>query len=167
VTIERAFIVAMQPRERLREVLCDRTCELAPHLEHIESAVPILHRQEGGRIVSAQAWRARPNVSGVLRHHIDRGLLEWICRIERNADDFASRWTIEPRALRDSPLCVGHLNLEPAAGGRGTRLTLELEIVAAPPSAGWRTLSQAVLTTHFRKLIDAACRVASPSSPDA
>lgn len=162
--IERAYIVAMQPREQLREVLCERTCELAPHLEHIESAEPILRRQEGGRIVHVQAWRARANVSGVLRHHIDRGLLEWICRIERDAAGFASRWTIEPRALRDSALCVGQLNLTSAAGGRGTRVELELEIVAAQPSAGWRTLTQAIVTTHFRKLIDAACLVARQSS---
>jgi hypothetical protein len=167
MTVERAFIVVMHPREQLRDVLCDRTCELVPHLEHIASAEPILRRNEGGRIISVQAWRARANVSGVLRHHIDRGLLEWICRIERGAEDFDSRWTIEPRALRESPLCVGALDLAPAAGGRGTRIALELEIVAMQPSAGWRTLTQAILTTHFRKLIDAACRVAGESPSDA
>jgi hypothetical protein len=166
MTVERAFVVVLQPREKLQEVLCGRTCELAPHLEHIESAEPILRQEDGGRITCVHAWRARANVSGVLRHHIDRGLLEWICRIERDAAGFDSRWTIEPRALRDSPLCVGHLRLTPAAGGRGTRIALDLEIVAVQPSAGWRTLTQAILTTHFRKLIDAACLVARQSSDD-
>jgi hypothetical protein len=36
--MERVVAVLMHPRESVWDALCERTCELAPYLEHIESA---------------------------------------------------------------------------------------------------------------------------------
>ena len=157
---ERMVLVVMHRRERLWDALCERTCELAPYLEHIESAE--LKSREittQGLTRCVHVWRARGNVPAILAHHIDKGLLEWTGRTEWRANDYVSRWVVEPRSMKDSALCEAAMRFTPAVGGRGTRVDLDLALNAFPGTAGLRTITSTILSTHFRKLVDAAGRL--------
>jgi hypothetical protein len=157
---ERLVMVAMHARPRVWEVLSERMCELAPLLEHIETAA--LERRlttDDGTVHCTHRWRARPNVPGILAQHIDQGLLEWTTDTEWRPADYASRWVVRPRSMKGAALCEGTLVLFPAIGGKGTRIELELAVVARQPSAGWSAITSTILSTHFRKLVDAAGRL--------
>lgn len=157
---QRSVMVVMHPRQRVWDALCERTWELAPYLEHIESAA-LESRQttDEGVVRCVHVWRARAAVPALLARHIDPGLLEWTGRSEWRANEYESRWVVEPRSMQPSPLCEGTMRFSPAAGGRGTRVDLELSLCAGPSTAGWRTLTSTILATHFRKLVEAAARL--------
>jgi hypothetical protein len=153
-------MVVMHPRERMWDALCERTCELAPYLEHIERA-ELKSRQTTtqGLVRCVHDWRARANVPAILAPHIDSGLLEWTARTEWWANKYESRWVVEPRSLKDSALCEGTMRFSPAVGGKGTRIDLDLTVMSAQPTVGLQTLTSTILSTHFRKLVDAASRL--------
>jgi hypothetical protein len=153
-------MVVMHPRERVWDALCERTCELAPYLEHIERAeLKSRETTTQGLVRCVHVWRARAKVPQILAHHIDNGLLEWTGRTEWRANEYESHWVVEPRSLKDSALCEGTMRLSPAVGGRGTRIDLDLTLVFAQPTAGLRMLTSTILSTHFRKLVEAASRL--------
>jgi hypothetical protein len=153
-------MVVMHPRDRVREALCERTCDLARYLDHIEHAeLKSRETTVKGFVRCVHVWRARANVPSVLAHHLDPGLLEWTGRTEWRPDEYESHWVVEPRSMKDTVLCEGIMRFSPAIGGRGTRVELELEIVGVQGPAGFRTITSAILSTHFRKLVDAATRL--------
>src|SRR5688500_12711667 len=120
-------MVVMHPRERVWNALCERTCELAPYLEHIQSA-ELTSRESTteGLVRCVHAWRAPVNVPAILAHHIDTELLEWTGRTEWRANEYESRWLIEPISMKDTALCEATMRFSPAVGGKGTRIDLEL-----------------------------------------
>lgn len=153
-------MVVMHPRERVWDALCERTCELAPYLDHIESAeLKSRETTPQGLVRCVHVWRARANVPAVLAHHIDKGLLEWTGRTEWRANEYESHWVVEPRSMKDSALCEGTMRFSPAVGGKGTRVDLDLALVAFQRTAGLQTITSTILSTHFRKLVDAAARL--------
>jgi hypothetical protein len=150
-------MIAKQPRTHVWDALCERPWELAPFLEHIEGA-ELTNRTSDidGYVRCAHLWRARANVTGILAHHIDKGLLEWTTHTEWRVHEYASRWDVRPRLLKGATLCKGEMRLSPALGSRGTRIELDLAVVAPQPSAGWRAITGAILSAHFRMLVKAA-----------
>ena len=157
---EKMIMVVMHPRERVWEALCERTCELAPYLDHIESAeLKSRETTSQGMVRCVHVWRARANVPAILANHIDQGLLEWTGRTEWRANEYESRWVVEPRSKKSSALCEGIMRFSPAAGGKGTRVDLELALAGSERPAGMRTITTSILSTHFRKLVDAATRL--------
>lgn len=154
---ERLVMVAMHARPRVWEVLSERICELAPLLEHIETAeLESRATADDGAVRCTHRWRARANVPGILAQHIDQGLLEWTTDTEWRPGDYASRWVVRPRSMKGAALCEATLLLTPAIGGKGTRIELDLAVVAPQPSQGWSAITGTILSTHFRKLVDAA-----------
>jgi hypothetical protein len=153
-------MVVMYPRERVWDALCERTCELAPYLDHIESAeLKSRETTTQGLVRCVHVWRARANVPAVLAHQIDKGLLEWTGRTEWRANEYESHWVVEPRSMKGSTLCEGTMRFSPAVGGKGTRVDLELALAVFQRTAGLRTITSTILSTHFRKLVDAATRL--------
>lgn len=154
---QRTVIVVKHPPDPLWDALCERTCDLAAYLDDIESAeLKSREATSEGLIRCVHTWRAGIDVPPVLAAHIDSDVLEWTARTEWRAGQYESRWTIEPEFMNGSALCEAMLRFSPAIGGRGTRLGLELDIVGIERSVGYRTITSAFLTTHFRKLVDAA-----------
>lgn len=154
------MMVVMHPRERVWDALCERTCDLAPFLDHIESA-ELLSRETPAtnavRIV--HLWRARANVPALLAPHVDKNLLLWTARTEWQPGQYESRWSVSPSSQGDEPLCEGRMRFAPAVGGKGTRVELELELLALSQTVAMRTMARTILTTHFRKLAEAAGRM--------
>jgi len=161
--MERIVMMVMHPRERVWDSICERTCELAPYLEHIEHA-QLLSREtaDSGLVRCVHAWRARGNLPALLAPHVDKGLLAWTGRTEWFVDAYESRWVVEPVSMKGAALCEGMMRFSPAVGGRGTRVDLDLELSGTPASLGMRTLTSSILSTHFRKLVDAAARSLAP-----
>jgi hypothetical protein len=155
-----SVMVVMHPREVLRDVLFERTCDLARYLKDIESAeLRSRETTSKGLIRCVHHWRARVDVPSLLAPHIDAGFLEWIGYTEWRADQYESRWVVKPRYLKDSALCEANMRLVPAVGGRGTRVELELEVLRLNGPAGMQAITSTILTTHFRKLVEAAARL--------
>jgi hypothetical protein len=157
--VDRIVAVVMHQRECVWDALCERTCELAPYLQHIESA-ELMSREvtTQGVIRCVHVWRARANVPAILAHHIDEGLLEWTGRTEWRANEYESRWVVEPRSMRGTALCEGTMRFSPAVGGKATRVVLDLTLLIAQRTA-LQTMTNTILSTHFRKLVDAASRL--------
>ncbi|MBC7780430.1 MAG: hypothetical protein H7125_10035 [Proteobacteria bacterium] len=153
-------VVVMHPMPRVWDALCERTCELAPFLEHIERA-ELKSRQtsDDGVTRCVHAWRARANVPALLAHHVDKGVLEWTGRTEWRAEVPESRWVVEPKSMKGAALCEALMRFSAAAGGRGTRVDLELALVGPQRMAGMQMLTNTLLATHFRKLVDAAAKL--------
>ncbi len=153
-------LVVMHPREHVRDVLCERTHELAPFMAHIESATLISrHTVKPDLVCCVHQWLARPNVPALLAHHVDKDFLEWHARTEWRTGEFENRWSVAPKSLGDQALCRGTMGFTSAVGGRGTRIELELELLAPQQTAALRTFSRAMLSLHFRKLGEAAARL--------
>lgn len=157
---ENLVMIVMHPRERVWDALCERTCELAPFLDHIESAELISRETMPSELVQCvHLWRARASVPALLAHHVDKDLLVWTVRTEWQTGQFESRWSVMPKSFDDESLCRGSMRLSQAVGGRGTRIDLELELLALKQTALLRTMVRTILATHFRKLSEAATRL--------
>lgn len=157
---EQTVIVVMHPRDLIWEALCERTCDLARYLDDIENAeLKSKETTPTGLVRCVHFWRARVNVPSLLAPHVDTDFLEWTGRTEWRASEYESRWVVEPRFLKDSALCEAIMKFSPAIGGRGTRIDLQLEVLGTEGLAGLQTITNTVLTTHFRKLVGAATRL--------
>ena len=158
---DQVIVVVTQPADVVQHILCERAHELAGWLSGIDAAR--LEKREtlpDGSVRCVHAWRARANVPPALAAHIDGAFLEWRARSESRPREYESRWIVEPRFLKSSPLCEGTITCAPALGGRGTRVCVEFDIVGVPESAGVLTLARTILSTHFRMLVEAAARLA-------
>ncbi|HVJ41989.1 MAG TPA: hypothetical protein VM639_10845 [Dongiaceae bacterium] len=157
---EKTVIVVMQPRDPLWQALCERTCDLARYLEDIESA-ELVSRETTPKGLTRHVhfWRARANVPAILAPHIDASFLAWTGKIEWQANDYKSRWIVEPQFMKEAVLCEAVMDFSPAVGGRGTRLDLQLEIMGLQRPLGFQTIMKTILTTHFRKLVGAATQL--------
>lgn len=159
---ERSVIVVMRPRPVVWEALAERTSALARLLPHIEEAELKSRRASGRGLVRCEhVWRARANVPSLLAPHIDRKLLEWTTRTAWRRRDFSGRWTVFPSSMKGAALCDGTIRMVPAIGGQGTRVELELLVHRPLVSAGWHSITSAILAAHFRKMIGAAARLAA------
>jgi len=158
---EQLVVVVTQPAEAVHRILCERSDELVRWLTGID-AVALKSRETtaDGSVHCVQSWRARANVPPVLAAHIDGAFLEWLARTEWRPGECESRWTIEPRFLKISARCQARVRCVAALGGRGTRVSIEFDLVGLERLTGVGTLTRAILSTHFRKLVEAAARLA-------
>jgi hypothetical protein len=153
------------PRQILWQTLRDRTPGLARYLEGVVSAesAPV-EPAANGATRRDHRWRARADVPAIIAPHIDTAYLEWTCRTEWYAEDFRSRWLIEPAFLKDRPLCDVTMHFATALGGHGTRMQLEIDLSALRGPDALRVVTARIVTTHFRNLIEAAARLIEEES---
>lgn len=157
---EKTVVVVKQPRDRLWDALCERTCDLAGYIESIESAeLKSRETTPEGLVRCVHVWRARSNLPAILARHLDGGLLEWTAHTEWRADAYESLWQVKPSFMKGAVLCAATLSFAPAIGGRGTRLGLDLEVQGIDGAAGFQAITSTMLTGHFRKLVDAATQL--------
>ena len=157
---KKSLLVVMRMRDRLQNALCDQTCDLARYLRDIESAeLESRETTSKGLIRCVHHWRARVIVPSILAPHVDGGFLEWTVQIERQANEYVSRWFVEPRFMKGSVLCEATMSLAPAIGGRGTRVELELDVLRDNGSVGFQNIANRILTTQFRKIVEASVRL--------
>ena len=92
-------LVAMAPPAAMIDALCDRTCDLAGALAHVQSA-RIVNRSIGadGLVVGVQRWRARASVPALLRPHLEESLLDWTLTFERRLGALDCTWHAESAA---------------------------------------------------------------------
>jgi len=159
-------LVAMAPPAAMIATLCDRTCDLAGAIAHVQSARVVSRKIDGeGLVVCVQRWRARASVPPLLRPHLEESLLDWTLTFERRLGALDCRWHAESAARQLPGDCRGSVEAQPAIGGRATRIDLSCEFPAA--NEGLRTIFARLLAQHWRSLVDAAARAAAPSLPAA
>jgi hypothetical protein len=150
-------IVLMHPRDAVIEALCERTCELAPGLAHVEHA-RLLSRDvtPEGIVRSVQRWRARATVPALLRPHLEDGLLDWTLSLERPLDGHECAWRAESSAVQVPGRCHGTLSFVSAAGGRGTCIDLHCDFAAS--NEALRTVFGTLVANHWRSLAQAGAQ---------
>lgn len=157
--MSRFFLVVRQPRARVHEALCAGTWKLGALLDEIDSVVLEEHCETNDGWQSAtHLWRAKANVPAVLAPHMDSDYFAWTATVEWSDRDYQSRWQIEPHAVKESLACSAEVNMIDALGGRGTRLSIEFNIEGLDGRRGFKTLANQIVSTNWRKLVDAAVR---------
>lgn len=158
-------MVVMQPRERVRDALCERTCELAAHLDQIESAELAERKVSASGITRCvHLWRLRADLPVILARHVDKTLLEWTTTVEWQPRKYESHWLVRPRLVeKASLLCEATVALSPAVRGKGTRVDVELTLPAALKAPALQTIASSIVSNHFRQLIDATSRLSYAS----
>ncbi|MBB2484728.1 hypothetical protein H5407_05755 [Mitsuaria sp. WAJ17] len=157
------MMVLMQPAGPLLQGLMERSCELAPVLPHVQAAEVI--RDEvlptGERQV-VQLWRAQVEVPVLLQPHLDPGLLEWSLTLRQPAGGSLIRFHAASRAVQVPGRCEGTFRFTPAAGGRGTRIEMELEFPNTSESL--RRIFGELVARHWRALLEGvATRLSGPA----
>jgi hypothetical protein len=156
-------LVVMAPPAAIADAICDRTCELADGLAHVQSATPMSrHLDADGCVVSVQRWRAKASVPALLKPHLEESLLDWTLTFERRPGALDCRWHAESAARQLPHRCHGTMQFLPAIGGRATRIDLRCEFAAA--NEGLRTIFGRLLAEHWRSIADAAARGAAAAS---
>lgn len=151
----RQMMVLMQPAGPLLQGLMERSCELAPALPHVQAAEVV--RDEvlpGGERQVVQQWRAQVEVPVLLQPHLDPGLLEWTLTLHQPVGGSLIRFHAASRAVQVPGRCEGTLRFSPAAGGRGTRIEMELEFPNM--GEGLRRIFGELVVRHWRALLEAA-----------
>jgi hypothetical protein len=152
---QKLTLVLMHPREKVFDVLFEHTCELAPYLTYVEQAVLLQYFvSRDGKVHTVQQWRANAKIHPLLSQHLDDGLFEWKFSSQRNPGEFKSSWLAESGVHTATARCLGTVCFEQAAGGRGTRIVLELNLLIN--IAALRTIFGALLVKHWREMIEAA-----------
>lgn len=155
----RTVIVVRQPREHLQAVLVERTWELAQFLDEIEAAeLREMDSSDAEAQSAIHAWRAKANVPALLAPHMDADYFGWTAMVAWSADNFSSRWRIEPHALKDSLSCAADVTLTEALGGRATRVHIDADIRGLAGRQGAETIAYRVLLVNWQKLVAAAAR---------
>lgn len=148
-------LVVMAPPAAMADAFCDRTCDLAHSVEHVESAELVSRNVDAdGRVVCVQRWRARASVPALLRPHLEPSLLDWTLTLERRPGALDCRWHAQSAARQLPGRCRGTIEFSPAIGGRATRIDLRCEFPAV--SEGLRTILERLLAQHWRSVADAA-----------
>jgi len=161
----RLALVVMAPPAAIAEAICERTCELAGGLAHVQSAeLASRHVDADGRVVSVQRWRAKASVPALLRPHLEESLLDWTLTFERLPGALDCRWHAQSAARQLPHRCRGTMQFLPAIGGRATRIDLRCEFAAA--NEGLRTIFGRLLAEHWRSIAEAAARRLAPVAVD-
>lgn len=152
---QKLTLVLMHPREKVFDVLFEHTCELARYLNYVEQAVLIQHYvSPEGKVHIVQQWRANAKIHSLLSRHLDGDLFEWKFFSQRNPGEFKSSWVAESGVNNSIARCIGTVCFEHAAGGRGTRVVLELELLI--DAVALRSIFGALLAKHWREIVEAA-----------
>jgi hypothetical protein len=158
----RRMVMLRQPPDRVWTALRDDLAAVGVHVDGIEE-IRMLERAvgENGLLRTVHEWRAAPSIAEALRGRIDRGGLTWTERAEWDDAARESRWQVESRILGGSLMGSGRTRVEPAMGGRGSRLQLEVSTTVAPGALGplgegrWKTgLEDAAATLLAKTLQD-------------
>jgi len=170
--------IVKAPVEEMWRAIRDRLDELVPHLDDIRS-VTVEHREElpDGTVNLVNLWRAKANIPAVLNAVIKPEYLAWTDRASWKQATRECAWQIELHFHRERTRCHGMTKLEPALGGKGTRVTFAGEFsmnakgMKGVPSMLESTVEKGVeafvtslIPGNFRKLVQVASKVASGTS---
>lgn len=161
VTVRRTVLVR-QPSDRVWTALRDELPEVAAGMRGIET-VRRVERSigDGGVVLTVHEWKAAAALPAGLERYVDPDALSWIERAHWHGPALESRWTVESRILAGGLTGSGTTRLEPAMGGRGSRLHFEISASLAAGALG--PLGSSRLKTGFE---DAAANLIAKTLQD-
>jgi hypothetical protein len=137
-----------------------------PQLAACMRGIDAVHRMErtresSGFIRTVHEWRASAKLPAGLDRYVDGGALTWVETAHWNEAALESRWTVESRILAGGLTGSGTTRIEPAMGGRGTRMHFEISATLGPGALG--PLGQGRLKSGFE---DAAASLLAKTLQD-
>lgn len=156
----KSIVVTKLPRPVIWHILRDRLDDLVCYMEDIES-IEVQSRQESnkGVVRVVNLWRARPNLPPLIASHVDSEVFEWTDRAEWRESRFEAHWVIEPHFLKNQAECAGITAFSKALGGKGTRLTFEVDLAGLQMTGGAKTIMAHIIQENYRQLVGAAGRL--------
>ena len=74
--------------------------------------------------------------------------------------EFETRWRIDPHFLGQRTEYAGTTKFSEAMGGKGTRLTFEVDLAQVDESKGIGSIMSSIIQRNFRELVEAAEKLA-------
>jgi len=133
----RRTVMLRQPPERVLCVLRDDLPAVAAAMRGIDSITRVDRTEEAPGVVhTVHEWKATATLPAGLDRYLDGGALSWIERARWNAQTFESRWTVESKILAGGLTGAGTTRLEPAMGGKGSRMHFEISATLGAGALG-------------------------------
>ncbi len=157
----RTIVVARVPCKVIWHVMRDRMEELASYLPDIERIESQSRETRGDGILKVVSlWRARPNLPPLIASNLKHEVLEWTDRADWREAELETHWQIEPHFLSRQTEYSGTTRFAEALGGKGTRLTFEVDVMDLNDSKGIGSIVTTIIQRNFRELVGAATRLA-------
>jgi hypothetical protein len=133
----RRMVMLRQPPQRVWLALRDDLPAISRYIDGIDE-IRLIERGVGadGLVRTIHEWRAAASLAAALRGKINDGALTWLERATWHPDVLESRWSVESRILGGGLVGSGTTRIEPAMGGRGSRLQLEVSTAISSGSLG-------------------------------
>lgn len=158
----RRTVMLRQAPHGVWTTLRDELPQLAGSMRGIEAVHRMERTDESSGIVrTVHEWRALAKLPAGLDRYVDGGTLTWIETAHWNEATLESRWTVESKILAGGLTGSGLTRIEPAMGGRGTRMHFEISAKLGPGALG--PLGQGRLKTGFE---DAAASLLAKTLQD-
>ena len=158
----RRMVMLRQPPRGVWTTLRDELPQLAASMRGIEAVYRIERTDEAAGIVrTVHEWRAAARLPAGLDRYVDGGALAWTETARWNDATLESRWTVESKILAGSLTGSGTTRIEPAMGGRGSRMHFEISATLGPGALG--PLGQGKLKSGFE---DAAASLLAKTLQD-
>ncbi len=133
----RRMVMLRVPPERVWAALRDDLPSVASWMKGIESVTRLEHAGDMDGVVSTvHEWRASASLPSAMGRFVDGDALTWVERAQWHEGRLESRWTVESRLLAGSLSGAGSTRLEPAMGGRGSRMSFEISASLGPGALG-------------------------------
>lgn len=133
----RRMVMLRVPPDRVWSALRDDLPTVATWMHGIAAVTRIGHAESVDGVVSTvHEWRAAAALPSGIGRYVDGDALTWVERADWHAPSLVSRWTVESRMLAGSLTGSGSTRLEPAMGGRGSRLSFEISASLGPGALG-------------------------------
>ena len=123
----RRMLLLREPPGRVWTALRDDLPAVAGWMSGIASIRRLeVVREAPDLLLTVHEWRATASLPGLLDRHSDGGAVQWVERARWMDGDMQSHWTVESRILGGGLTASGLTHIEPAMGGRGSRLHFEI-----------------------------------------
>jgi len=133
----RRMVMLRVPPERVWSAMRDDLPSIASWMKGIESVTRLEHAGDAEGVVSTvHEWRASAGLPSGMGRFVEDGALTWVERASWHEGRLESRWTVESRLLAGSLSGSGSTRLEPAMGGRGSRMSFEISASLGPGALG-------------------------------
>ncbi len=133
----RRMVLLRERPDRVWTALRDELPAVAATMRGIEVVRRLEHAEDApGVIRTVHEWKAQAALPAAVERFVEGGALTWIERAIWNRAAFESRWTVESRILLGGLTGSGTTRLEPAMGGRGSRMHFEITASLGPGAFG-------------------------------
>lgn len=133
----RRTVMLRQPPHGVWTTLRDELPQLAATMRGIEAVYRMERTDDpSGMVRTVHEWRAAAKLPAGLERFVDGNALSWIETAQWNEATLESHWTVESKIFAGGLTGSGRTRIEPAMGGRGSRMHFEISAKLGPGALG-------------------------------